>query len=503
MLNSCQLRNPKLFNKIVGADEAAAFIKDGMTVGVSGFTPAGYPKAVPLALAEQVRQGRKCRINLTSGASVGPEIEEALAAVGAVARRYPYYAAAHSSMKKAINDGLIHYYDMHLSHTAQQINYGFLGEIDLAIVEAIAITEEGHLILSTGVGNTPILVQKAKHVIVELNTSQSPALEGIHDIYIQAKPPYRTPIPIYRAGDRIGTPYVECGLDKIIYIVECDKRDKEVPLTPPNEKSERIAENLIRLLKDEIKAGRLPESLLPIQSGVGSIANAVLHGLINSDFKNLVMYSEILQDAVFDLIDAGKINVASGCAFTTSPSVLNRFSAEPDKYRKHIILRPLDITNHPEVIRRLGCIAINTALEVDVYGHENSTHVMGSYVMNGIGGSGDFMRNGYLTIFTTESTAKDDQISRIVPMCSHVDSTEHDMHVFITEWGVADLRGLSPRERSRVIIKNCAHPKFRAQLLDYVERAEKEIGGHEPHLLDEALSWHINYQKHGTMVLNK
>jgi len=501
MLNSSQLRNPKLFKKIVTADEAAAFIQDGMHVGVSGFTPAGYPKAVPLALAEQVRQGRKCKINLTSGASVGPEIEEELAAVGAVARRYPYYAGAHKSMKKAINDGSIHYYDMHLSHTAQLINYGFLGEIDVVIVEAIAITEDGHLILTTGVGNTPIMVQNTKNVIVELNTSQSPELEGMHDIYIQAKPPHRTHIPIYKADDRIGTPYVECGLDKIKYIVETDISDKEVKLTPPNKKSQLIAENLIRFLKDEIKAGRIPEGLLPFQSGVGSIANAVLYGFLDSGFKDIIMYSEILQDSVFDLIDAGVLAMASGCAFTTSPNVLERFQADPEKYRKRIILRPLDITNHPEIIRRLGCIAMNTALEVDIYGHENSTHVMGSQVMNGIGGSGDFTRNGYITIFSTESTAKDDQISRIVPMVSHVDSTEHDMQIFVTEWGVADLRGLGPRERSRVIINNCAHPKFRDQLLDYVQRAEKQVGGHEPHLLEEALSWHVNFMKNKTMLL--
>lgn len=502
MLDSNHLRNPKLFHKIVSADEAASIIQDGMTVGVSGFTPSGYPKMVTLALAEQVRQGRKCRINLWSGASVGPEIEEALAAVGAVARRAPFYAASNKSMRQGINNGSILYTDMHLSHMAQQINYGFLGKVDVAIVEAIAITEDGHLILSCGVGNTPMLVRHAQTVIVELNTAQPRELEGMHDIYIQAKPPYRTYIPIFRPSDRIGTTYVECGLDKIKYIVESDILDKVRNLEPPDEKSEKIAENLIRFLKDEIKAGRVPEQLLPFQSGVGSIANAVFYGLVHSDFQHLTMYSEILQDAVFDLIDAGKMDMASGCAFTPSPSVLERFRAEPEKYRRRIILRPLDITNHPEVIRRLGCITINTAMEIDVYGHVNSTHQLGTHMMNGIGGSADFTRNGYLTIFTTESTAKDDQISRVVPMCSHVDSTEHDVHVFITEWGVADIRGLAPRERSRMIIKNCAHPMYRDQLLAYVERAEKEVGGHTPHLVEEALSWHANFRKNGTM-LNK
>jgi succinyl-CoA:acetate CoA-transferase len=499
MLNSGQLRNPLLREKMATADDAASLIQDGATVGVSGFTPSGYPKATTLALAEQVRQGRRCRINLWSGASVGPEIEEALASVGAVARRMPYYAASNQAMRRGINRGDILYVDAHLSHMAQMINYGFLGGVDVAIVEAVAVTAEGRLILSCGVGNTPMLVKHAKSVIVELNTIQPAQLEGMHDIYIQAKPPFRTPIPIVHPGDRIGMPFVECGLEKIACVVESDIPDRVRNLDPPDGKSEKIAQHLIGFLKDEQKSGRMPEPLLPLQSGVGSIANSVLHGLIHSDFQHITMYSEILQDSVFDLIDADKLDMASGCAFTPSPGVLARFRADPEKYRRRMILRPLDITNHPEIIRRLGVIAINTALEFDIYGHANSTHQLGTQMMNGIGGSGDFMRNGYLTIFTTESTAKADKISRIVPMCSHVDSTEHDIHIFITEWGVADMRGLAPRERPRAIITHCAHPLYRDRLLDYAQRAEKG-GGHTPHLIEEALSWHTDVAKTGTMV---
>ena len=500
MLSSRQLRNPALFDKVVDANTAASLIQDGMTVGISGFTPAGYPKAVPLALAEQVRNGRRCRITLTSGASVGSEVEEVLSAVGAIARRYPYFAASHKSMRDGINCGTISYFDMHLGTTAQHLSYGFLGKIDVAIVEAVAITEEGNLILTTGVGNTPTIVKLADKVIIELNTKQSPELEGIHDIYMMDDPPNRKPVPLCHVSDRIGTPYVVCGIDRIDCIVETEYPDKEIPLPPPDEKSRMIADNLIWLLKREIREQRMPRSLLPIQSGIGSIANAVLSCMIDCEFDHLNMFSEILQNSVFDLIDAGKIDMASGCAFTPSQSILNRFNADPEKYKKHLILRPLEISNCPEVIRRLGCISVNAAMEIDVYGHENSTHVLGTHIMSGIGGSGDFARNAYLAIFATKSTAKDDKISRIVPMCSHVDSTEHDAQIYITEWGVADMRGLSPTERSRVIINNCAHPKYRDKLLDYCERAEREVGGHEPHILEEALSWHVNYKKKGSML---
>jgi succinyl-CoA:acetate CoA-transferase len=502
MLTAEHLRHPALFAKIVTADQAAALIGDGMTVGVSGFTPSGYPKKVAQALARAVAAGRKCRINLWSGASVGPEIEEELAAVGAIARRAPYYAASNKSMRVAINSGDIRYTDLHLSHFAQQIDYGFLGPVDVAIVEAVAVTATGDLVLGPGVGNTPMLVQHAAQVIVEVNTAQPLELEGMHDIFVLPRPPRRREIPIYDTLDRIGGPYVACGLGRIAAIVESDVPDKVRNLEPPDDLGRKIAANLIDFLAHEQKRGRIPTAMLPLQSGVGSIANAVLAGLAASPFENLHMYSEILQDAVFALIEAGKITAASGCAFTPSPGVLERFRRDPGLYRRALVLRPLDISNHPEVIRRLGVIALNTPLEFDIYGHANSTHVMGTHMMNGIGGSGDYMRNGYLTIFTAESVARNGAISRVVPMVSHCDHTEHDAMVFVTEHGVADVRGLSPRERARVIIANCAHPDYRGPLLEYV-RAAEQGGGHTPHDLNQAFAFHDRYNRTGTMKNGK
>jgi succinyl-CoA:acetate CoA-transferase len=501
VLTSERLRHPRLFDKIVTADKAAELIQDGMTVGVSGFTPSGYPKAVPIALARAVKAGKKCRIAIWSGASVGPEIEEELASVGAVSRRAPYYAASNKHMRNGINQGEICYTDVHLSHLAQQIDYGFLGKLDMAIVEVVAITPEGDLILGPGVGNTPMFVKHAEKIIVEVNTAQPLELEGMHDIYVLPKPQHRREIPIYNACDRIGGPYVKCGFDQITCIVESDIPDKVRDLVQPDALSEKIAGNLIEFLEYEQKARRIPAEMLPIQSGVGSIANAVLAGLAKSKWENLQMYSEILQDSVFNLIEAGTVTCASGCAFTPSPSVMQKFRSDPQLYRQSIVLRPLDISNHPEVIRRLGVIALNTPMEFDIYGHANSTHVIGTHMMNGIGGSGDYMRNGYMTIFTTESTAKGGAISRIVPMVSHADHTEHDAMVFITEWGVADVRGLCPRERARLIINNCAHPDYRPLLLDYFASAEKKSGGHTPHDIDRALSFHSNFIHKGTMKI--
>lgn len=499
MLDSARLRNPKLFAKIVSAEQAAELITDGMNVGVSGFTPSGYPKKTTMALAKAIRAGRKCRINIWSGASVGPEIEEELAAVDGIGMRMPYYAASNKSMKVGINNGSIEYLDLHLSHFAQQIDYGFYGAVDVAIVEAAAINEDGSIVLGPGVGNTPMLVKHAKKIIVEVNTSIPLSLEGMHDIVVLPKPPHRREIAIYAPGDRAGSPYLECGLERIDCIVESDMLDKVRNLVEPDAVSEKIADNLVGFLEHEQKMGRLPDKMLPIQSGVGSIANAVLMGLAKSKFENLEMFSEILQDSVFKLIKSGKIAKASGCAFTPSPLVWSLYNEDPELYKKSVILRPLDISNHPELIRRLGVIALNTPLEFDIYGQANSTHVMGRTMMNGIGGSGDYMRNGYISVFSTESTAKDGAISRIVPMVTHADHTEHDNMVFITEWGVADVRGLVPTKRARLIIDKCAHPDYKPLLMEYLERAEQNFPGHMPVDLAHAFDMQLRLAKSGSM----
>ena len=498
MLDARRLRTPCLFDKIVSADEAATLITDGMNVGVSGFTPSGYPKKTTLALAKAIKAGKKCRINIWSGASVGPEIEETLAEVGGISGRMPYYAASNKILSRQINTGSVTYIDQHLSHFAQQIDYGFYGDVDVAIVEAAAINADGSIVLGSGVGNTPMLVKHAKKIIVEVNTSIPLTLEGMHDIYICSKPPERTEIPIYHVGDRIGSPYVSCGLDRITCIVESDIVDHVRNLSAPDEASKKIAANLVDFLEHEQRHGRLPQQMLPLQSGVGSIANAVLMGLAESKFENLTMYSEILQDSVFKLIKCGKVTQASGCAFTPSPTVWEMYKEDPELYRNRIVLRPLDISNNPEVIRRLGVISMNTPLEFDIYGQANSTHVMGNRMMNGIGGSGDYMRNGYLTIFSTPSTAKGGNISSVVPMVSHADHTEHDTMVFITEQGVADIRGLSPLKRAKLIIEKCAHPDFREQLYDYLKMAQRK-NGHEPVDLEHAFDMHIALEKTGTM----
>lgn len=496
-----RIRREDLKDKIMSAEDAALLIKDGMTVATSGFTPSGYPKAVPLALAKRAESGEKIEITVMCGASVGDELDGSLSKAGVMTRRYPYQT--NESIRNAINQGNIYYQDMHLSHVSQYMDYGFFGKIDVALVEALAITEEGCIIPTTSVGLTPQAIKNADMVIVEINTSQPLELEGIHDIYMTEKPPHRKPIPIIRPGDRIGTTFMPCALEKIAAIVVTDITDKVRPLGPIDEPSRKISGHIIDFLKHEVKMGRLPQNLLPLQSGVGSVANAVLGGLVHSDFENLTCYTEVIQDSMLDLIDAGKITIASSTALTPSEEGLKRLYENMSHYAKYCILRPMEISNNPEVIRRLGVIAMNTAIEVDIYGHVNSTNIMGSRMMNGIGGSGDFTRNAYFSIFTTVSTAKNGDISSVVPKVSHVDHTEHDVTVIVTEQGLADLRKTSPRERARKIIQNCAHPSYRDMLMDYLKEAEKGKFKHQPHSIKEALSWHARFLETGSMKVWK
>lgn len=491
-----RIRCKELSDRVMSARDAVGLIKSGETVAFSGFTPSGYPKAVPLALAERASYD-ELAINVVAGASVGPEIDTALVESGVMSRRYPYQTDP--TLRNAINDGSVLYADMHLSHTPGYLQNGFLGKLSTAVIEAVAIRENGGIIPSTSVGIAPTAVHTAENVIVEINTTQPLELEGIHDIYLPKLPPNREPIPIKHPADRIGTGWIPCAPEKIKAVVFCDKEDQVRPLAAPDSVSEQISGYIIDFLESEKKAGRLPDNLLPLQSGVGSVANAVLSGLVASDFRGLTCYTEVIQDAMLDLIDCGKVRAASGSSFTPSEQGLVRLKSNIGHYKKRCVLRPMEISNNPEVIRRLGVIAMNTAIEVDIYGNVNSTHLAGSRVMNGIGGSGDFTRNGLISIYTTPSTAKNCTISSIVPFVSHVDHTEHEVMVIVTEQGIADLRGLCPTERAESIINNCAHPAYKGMLRDYYKRAKAGKYKHTPHLIGQALSWHDRFLKSGTM----
>src|SRR5699024_1936439 len=406
------------------------------------------------------------------------------------------------TMRRAINAGRVEYVDTHLSHSAQQTRFGFYGNLDVAVIEVAAILPNGLLMPGSSVGNNKTWLELADKVILEVNSWHPRAYEGFHDVYYGTRlPPQRRPLQIHDPMQRIGDPYLRVDPEKVVAVVETHAPDRNLAFAEPDDASKAMAEHMVDFLRHEIDHQRLPESLLPIQSGVGNVANAVMAEFAHSEFENLTAYTEVIQDGMLDLIDSGKLGSVSATSFCLSEERAEAFNARAAEYKGRILLRTQEISNHPEVIRRLGVIAINGMVEADIYGNVNSTHVMGSSVINGIGGSGDFARNAYLDFFVSNSVAKNGAISTIVPFASHIDHTEHDTQILVTEQGLADLRGLPPVARARRIIDRCAHPDYRERLTDYLERAiaANPHGRHTPHLLGEALSWHESFTTTGRM----
>ncbi len=484
---------------ILTADEAADLIENGATVALSGFTPAGSAKAVPAALARKAqaenRAGRPFKIGVLTGASTGPSLDGALAEVEAISFRTPYQS--NPTLRRQINAGSVRFVDMHLSLLPQVVRYGFLGPIHWAVVEACDLTPGGGVVLTSSVGASNTFLRLADRILIELNARHPVGLLGIHDLFEPKDPPARQEIPIYHVGDRVGSPLCIVDPKKVVGVVMTDKEDENEAFDDPTPVTEQIGQNVADFLACEMKAGRIPHYFLPLQSGVGNIANSVLFALAkNKAIPNFEMYTEVVQDSVVPLLESGRCSFASTCALALSPGMMRRFTSDLEFFKKRLVLRPQEISNHPEIVRRLGIVSMNTAIEVDLGGNVNSTHVMGKTIMNGIGGSGDFTRNAYLSIFSCPSTAKNGKVSTIVPLAAHMDHSEHDVQIVVTEHGVADLRGKDPHERAELMIHRCAHPEYRAQLRDYLHLIK---GGHEPLSLSLGLAMHRQYLRHGDM----
>ncbi|MEM6553102.1 MAG: succinate CoA transferase [Planctomycetota bacterium] len=481
------------------AEEAAELIPHGAALGCSGFTPAGAVKAVPRALAAKAKRlhaaGQDYKLKVLTGASTGSAFDDAMAEANCISWRAPYQSS--KTLRKRINTQETQFLDIHLSHVPQLLTFDFLPTLDYAVVEAVDVTRDGRVYLSTSSGISAAALRHAKEVIIELNRHHAVRLNEMHDVFTLPKPPQREPIPIHHPTSKIGTPFAKVDPSKIVAVVETDESDGIAPFREPDAVSQTIADHIVKFLVDEMAAGRVPQEFLPVQSGVGNVANAVMTGLgAAEDIPDFYMYSEVFQDALVDLMADGRLLGASTTALTLSDGELQRIYDGMDFFAERIVLRPQELSNNPGIVRRLGVISINTALEMDIYGNVNSTHVMGTQLMNGIGGSGDFVRNAFLSILVAPSLAKGGAISAVVPMVSHLDHNEHSVQVLVTEQGLADLRGKGPIERSRAIIESCAHPDFRDYLHRYVEDAPP---GHIRHDMSRCFELHQAFINDGTM----
>jgi succinate CoA transferase len=484
---------------ILAPEQAAALVHHNQTVGFGGFTAAGACKVIPLAIAARATAehaaGRPFQLGVITGASTGKSLDGALAAADAIAWRTPYQSDP--ILRKSINEGKTRFFDLHLSAVQPTVRSGVLGKVDWAIVEASSVTPDGEITLSTSVGCANTFLRMADRVLIELNAHHPAALTGFHDLYEPADPPLRREIPIYAPTDRIGTPTIKVDPKKIAGVVLTNTPDESGAFAAPDAVTTKIGENVAKFLADEIRSGRVPASFLPLQSGVGNIANAVIGALgANAGIPPFMMYTEVIQDSVIDLIRSGKCTFASGCSLTVSQEKLKEVYADLEFFRSRMVLRPQEITNSPELVRRLGLITINTAIEIDLFGNVNSTHVMGNDLMNGIGGSGDFTRNAHISIYTCPSIAKKGAISTIVPFVTHLDHSEHSVQVVVTEHGIADLRGKSPHDRALLMIEHCVHPDYRKLMRDYLEISDV---GHVPQTLHNAFAMHLAYLENGDM----
>lgn len=489
--------------------------KNGQYLGWSGFTGVGAPKVIPDALADHVEKNNlqgEFAFNLFVGASAGPE-EGRWADNNMILRRSPHQVG--KPISRAINENRIQFFDKHLSMFPQDLTYGYYTRfkdndlLDYTIIEATAIKEDGSIVPGPAVGGSPEMLSVSDKIIIEVNTV-TPSFEGLHDIDLPVNPPHRQPYPYTRVDQKNGLDSIPVDPSKVVAIVESRKTDIVPPNTTPDEMSRNIASNLIEFFEHEVKLGRLPPNLHPLQSGIGNIANAVVDGLASSSFKNLNVWTEVLQDSFLDFFEGGTLDYATATSIRLTEAGFKKFYDNWDSFSKRLCLRSQVVSNSPEIIRRLGCIAMNTPVEVDIYAHANSTNVLGSRMLNGLGGSADFLRNAKLSIMHTPAArpSKKDPtgVSCIVPFSSHIDQTEHDLDVVVTDHGLADVRGLSPKERAREIIKQCAHPDYKDQLTDYLDRAtfyaKKHKCMHEPHILRDAFKMHLNLEENGTMKLD-
>lgn len=493
------------YNKMT-EDEAAAMVKNGETLALSGFTPNGNPLGFFRALSKRAvklhEAGEPFKVGVLTGASSCQSVEGDMANAHALAFRAPF--STNKDFRTHTNLGEVEYEDMHLGHMAERMRRGFYGPIDWAIIEVSGYEihpNECRVYLTSAGGIVATAVRLAKKIVIEVNHFHNPNSRFLHDTFEPAECGFgRAPFPIMSPYDRIGENYVSVDPEKIVAITECDIPEEARAFKALTPTTTEMGLNVARLLKLDMKEGRIPKQFLPIQSGVGATGNAVLEALgKDPDIPVFDVYSEVVQDAAVNYMLEGKIRTASATAMTVTNECLQRVYANMDFFSKRLTIRQSEIANSPEVIRRLGVIALNTAVECDIYGNENSSHICGSALMNGIGGSCDYERNGYVSIFTTPSTKRDGKISAIVPMCCHVDSTEHDVDVIVTEQGYADLRGKGPVHRAHEIIEHCAHPDYRPLLRDYLNHIAPM--GHEPQSMRAALAFHDTYLRKGDMRL--
>ena len=480
-----RVRSKRLRARIMDAPQAVErFIPERGSIAFSCMGGSSLAKAVPEALRASAESGRRYDLTLLTGGATTASFEACIAPLH-IRRRFPYLSGPG---RKAVNEGAVEFMDPRIGEFPDLVRRGIFTDghpLDVAVIEATAIDEKGRIVPALSLDALPAFVDACRHLIVEIN-ARTPELAGLHDLY-RVRP--GVPIPIRGVRDRIGKPYVSVPASKVAAIVLTD-RDEEPSAaysgTSPTDRT--IAEAVASFLNEEL-GGRGTGDRFALQLGAGPLAAVLLETL---PFRDLDIWTEGIParwaDAIGDKVRG--ISTTSMYLLPGDGAVLERMFDRLDDLRNHVVLRPYEVANSLEVIARLNVVTIQQAIEVDLFGAANTSHI-GRNAQNGVGGSPDFDRAAGLVIVAMPSTAGGGRFSRIVPLISSADIPRQDVDVLITEQGWADLRGLSPRERAEALIDRCSHPTFREGLRAYYRKA-RGLGGHlpfDPAAAAELLPW--------------
>jgi succinyl-CoA:acetate CoA-transferase len=482
-----RIKDVDLLDKVMDAEDAVRkFVAGSKAIAISGMTGTGYPKVVPRAMSEYVeRAGEKFDVVVYGAGTVGVDLEEHLSRIG-VRRRFPIGASAEVT-RKLVNSREFEAYDMWLTEYSRWLRDDVLTRrfsgIDIAIVEATGVTEEG-LVLGTSVDAIPVFIEKARGVIVELSLVK-PYMLGLHDIYV---PKINEVIPVRSVLDRIGDRVVKVPKSKVMAVVPSTIDDQRGAYSPGGDIDRRVVENIVDFLSKEASEDpNLRTDYVTLQPAAGPIASLLADRIHEIGFS-LSIWGEIASVRWLKTL-SGNVKAISGSAIYTLPGderLREEFYENIDEFKDRVVLRPQAISNSPEIISRFYHINVQQAIEVDVYGQVNITYIGDRFIV-GVGGSGDHAKASYITIVALPSITGSG-LPRVVPLVYHVDLVDHDVDIIVTDQGWADLRGLSPLEKARAIIEGCAHPSYKDILWDYLETVVKKTG-HRPVDLRKAVEF--------------
>jgi len=482
-----RVKDVDLLDKVMDAEDAVRkFVTGSKAIAISGMTGTGYPKVVPRAMSEYVeRTGEKFDVVVYGAGTVGVDLEEYLSRIG-IRRRFPIGASAEVT-RKLVNSREFEAYDMWLTEYSRWLRDDVLTRrfsgIDIAIVEATGVTEEG-LVLGTSVDAIPVFIEKARGVIVELSLVK-PYMLGLHDIYV---PKINEVIPVRSVLDRIGDRVVKIPKSKVMAVVPSTIDDQRGAYSPGGDIDRRVVENIVDFLSKEANEDpNLRTDYVTLQPAAGPIASLLADRIHEIGFS-LSIWGEIASVRWLKTL-SGNVKAISGSAIYTLPGderLREEFYENIDEFKDRVVLRPQAISNSPEIISRFYHINVQQAIEVDVYGQVNITYIGDRFIV-GVGGSGDHAKASYITIVALPSITGSG-LPRVVPLVYHVDLVDHDVDIIVTDQGWADLRGLSPLEKARAIIEECAHPSYKDILWDYLETVVKKTG-HRPVDLRKAVEF--------------